>query len=72
MAKVDNTEVPSFYMNPSAFSQVKGDVKKEKGRAVRRSGETGFSRIFNEFRAKPAMNWDLSVIYLYLKKPQIF
>ena len=52
MAKVDNTEVPSFYMNPSAFSQVKGDVKKEKGRAVRRSGETGFSRIFNEFRAK--------------------
>ena len=54
MAKVDNAEVPSLYMNPSAYSQVKGEGKKEKGRAVRRSGDSAFSRILNEFRARTA------------------
>ena len=52
MAIVDNADIPSFYMNPSAYSQVKGDGKKDKGKAVRRSGANSFSRIFNEFRAK--------------------
>jgi uncharacterized protein YaaR (DUF327 family) len=49
MAKVD---VSSVLMNPSAYSQVRGDEKKEKGRAIRRSEEGRFSRIFNEFRSK--------------------
>jgi len=52
MAKVDNTDVSSFFLNPSAYSQVKGDEKKQKGRAIRRSGESSFSRIFNEYRPK--------------------
>lgn len=50
MALIDNTDVPSFYMNPSAWTQVKGDGKKEKGKAIRRNGDRGFSRIFDEFR----------------------
>ena len=52
MAIVDNTDVSSFFMNPSAYSQVKSDAKKDRGKAVRRSGESAFSRIFNEFRGK--------------------
>jgi len=51
MAVVDNTDVSSFFMNPSAYTQVKGDSKK-RGKAVRRGGETAFSRIFNDFRGK--------------------
>jgi uncharacterized protein YaaR (DUF327 family) len=50
MAKVD-TDVPSFYMNPSAYTHVKDD-KKTKG--IRHTGKTGFSRIFDEIRGKTA------------------
>jgi len=52
MAKIDNTDVSSLLFNPSAYSQVKGDAKKEKGRAIRKSGDASFSRIFEDFRAK--------------------
>ena len=49
MAKVD-TDIPSFYMNPSAYTQVKDDAKKTKG--IRRAGKTQFSRLFDEIRGK--------------------
>jgi uncharacterized protein YaaR (DUF327 family) len=49
MAKVDPSSV---LMNPSAYSQVRGEEKKEKGRAIRRGENGRFSRVFNEFRAK--------------------
>ena len=54
MALVDNTDVSSLFMNPGAYSQVKGDGKSEKGRALRRKGVNPFSRILNDFRAKTA------------------
>ncbi|MDR0487241.1 MAG: YaaR family protein [Treponema sp.] len=50
MAKVDTTDLPSFYMNPSAYSQVKDD-KKTKG--IRR-GKTDFSGILDDLRGKTA------------------
>ena len=50
MAKVD-TDVQSFFLNPSAYTQVK-DEKKTKG--TRRTGKTEFSRIFEEIRGKTA------------------
>ena len=50
MAKVD-TDVPSFYMNPSAYTHVKDD-KKTKG--TKRSGKTEFARVFDEIRGKAA------------------
>ena len=53
MAKVD-TDVPSFYMNPSAYSQIKDDPKKTKAAGIRRTGKTEFSRIFDELRGKTA------------------
>jgi uncharacterized protein YaaR (DUF327 family) len=52
MAKVDSPDLPSFYMNPAAYSQVKGDNKKSKG--VRQSGRTEFSRIFEDIRGTNA------------------
>jgi len=52
MANVDTGDIPSFYMNPGAYSQVKNEVKKNRGRNIRRTGEKGFSRIFEELRAK--------------------
>ncbi|MDR1587335.1 MAG: YaaR family protein [Treponema sp.] len=52
MAKIDSTDVPSFYMNPSAYSQVKGETKKARG--IRRGVETGFSEIFESIRGKTA------------------
>ena len=54
MARVDNTDTSSFFMNPQAYTQVKGEEKKEKGRVIKRGGASGFSRIFNEFRSKTA------------------
>ena len=54
MAKVDGTDTPSFYMNPSVYSAVKEESKKTRGRGVRRSGQTGFSRIFDDLRARTA------------------
>jgi len=55
MAKVD-TDVQSFYMNPSAYTPVKEDVKKSKvGRSgLKRGGKTEFSRIFESIRSKTA------------------
>jgi len=54
MAKVDapigGTDT-SFYMNPSAYSQVK-DEKKTKG--IRRGEKSDFSRLINELRGKTA------------------
>jgi uncharacterized protein YaaR (DUF327 family) len=52
MAKVDTGDLPSFYMNPQAYSQVKSDAKKEKG--IRRTGERSFSRVFQDIRGKTA------------------
>jgi uncharacterized protein YaaR (DUF327 family) len=52
MAKIDSPDLPSFYMNPAAYSQVKGDAKKNKTQGVRRGRE--FSRIFEELRGKTA------------------
>jgi uncharacterized protein YaaR (DUF327 family) len=52
MAKVDASDIPSFYMNPAAYSQVKEDAKKSRG--IRRKGETEFSRIFEDIRGKTA------------------
>ena len=51
MAKVD-TDVQSFFMNPSAYTHVKGEDKKTRG--IRRGGKTEFSRIFEEIRGKTA------------------
>ncbi|MCL2127376.1 MAG: YaaR family protein [Treponema sp.] len=51
MAKVD-TDVQSFYMNPSAYAKVKDDNKKTKG--VKHSGPTEFSRVFEEIYGKTA------------------
>jgi len=50
MAKVDGADA-SFYMNPSAFSQVKDD-KKNKG--LRRADKSEFSNLFDSLRAKTA------------------
>ena len=50
MAKVD-TDVQSFFLNPSAYTQVKDD-KKTKG--TKRTGKTDFSRIFEDIRGKTA------------------
>ena len=51
MAKVDTTEFPSFYMNPSAYTHVQ-DEKKTKG--VRHGNRTEFSRILDDVRGKTA------------------
>ena len=51
MAKVDG-DIPSFYMNPQAYSHVKDESKKTG--SVKRSGKTEFSRIFEEIRGKTA------------------
>ena len=51
MAKVD-TDVQSFYMNPSAYTHVKDD-KKPKGprtNGPQRTGKTEFSRVFDEIQ----------------------
>jgi len=50
MAKVESADT-SFYMNPSAYSQVK-DEKKSRG--VRRGERSDFSRIFDDLRGKTA------------------
>ena len=50
MAKVDSTD-PAFYMNPSAYTNVKNE-KKPKG--IRRGEKTEFSRLFDDFRGKTA------------------
>jgi uncharacterized protein YaaR (DUF327 family) len=54
MAKIDSPDVSSFYMNPSAYSQVKEEAKKTRGRSVRRGGETDFSKVFESVRGKTA------------------
>ncbi|MCL2761763.1 MAG: YaaR family protein [Treponema sp.] len=51
MAKVDG-DVPSFFMNPHAYSQVKKEEKKTS--TIKHSGKTEFSRIFDEIRGKTA------------------
>ena len=50
MAKVESTDT-SFYMNPSAYSQVKDE---KKSRSIRRGGKTDFSQIFDDLRSKTA------------------
>jgi len=50
MAKVESADT-SFYMNPSAYSQVK-DEKKSRG--IRRGDRTDFSRIFDDLRSRTA------------------
>jgi uncharacterized protein YaaR (DUF327 family) len=49
MARVDG-EVPSLYMNPAVYSQ----VKKEEPKKTKGVGKTEFSRIFDEIRGKTA------------------
>ena len=50
MAKLDTADIPSFYMNPSAYAHVK-DEKKTKNT---RTGKAEFSRVFDELRGKTA------------------
>jgi len=52
MARVDG-DVPSLYMNPSVYSQVKKEEPK-KTKQIGHSGKTEFSRIFDEIRGKTA------------------
>ncbi|GHV95018.1 hypothetical protein AGMMS50293_13380 [Spirochaetia bacterium] len=52
MAAIDSPDIPSFYMNPSAYSQVKSDNKKTK--ETRRPGKTDFSTLFEDIRGKTA------------------
>jgi uncharacterized protein YaaR (DUF327 family) len=52
MARVDG-EVPSLYMNPAVYSQ----VKKEEPKKTKKTGYTGkteFSRVFDQIRGKTA------------------
>jgi uncharacterized protein YaaR (DUF327 family) len=49
MARVDG-EVPSLYMNPAVYSQ----VKKEEPKKTKGIGKTSFSSIFEEIRGKTA------------------
>jgi len=56
MARVDG-DVPSLYMNPSVYSQVKKEEHKKTKSArtgLGPTGKTGFSRIFEEIRGKTA------------------
>ena len=53
MAKVD-TDVQSFFMNPSAYTHVKDDVKKTKVPRSPPGAKTGFSRIFDQIRGRTA------------------
>jgi len=50
MAKVDGTDT-SFFMNPSAYSQVK---EEKKSKNIRRGERTDFSRLFDDLRGKTA------------------
>lgn len=54
MAIIDNTDIQSFYMNPSAYDQVKTEVKIKKDREVRRAGKDDFKRVLDDLRAKTA------------------
>jgi len=51
MARVDG-DVPSFYMNPAAYTHVKEEPKKTKG--IKHSGKTEFSRLFEKLQGKTA------------------
>ena len=51
MEKIDNTDLPSFYMNPSVYTPVKNEIKKNKGREVRR---TGFQNFFESLKSDRA------------------
>ena len=53
MAKVDG-DLPSFFMNPQAYTHVKEETKKTRTSGPRRSGKTEFSRIFEAIRGKTA------------------
>ena len=55
MAKVE-TDVQSFYMNPSAYTHVKDDSKKTKVSKsnLGSTGKTGFSRMLDEIRGRTA------------------
>ena len=53
MAKVDIPDIPSLYMNPSAYSHVKDDVKKTKGKSIRGT-KTDFSSLMENIRGKTA------------------
>jgi len=53
MAKVDPTDIPSFYMNPSAYSKVKDEKKPGSKLGIRRE-RTDFSRLFDDLRSKTA------------------
>jgi uncharacterized protein YaaR (DUF327 family) len=54
MAKLDTADVQSFYMNPSAYSQVKGDLKKSKSSGLRRKDGVQFSSILDDMRSNAA------------------
>ena len=55
MAKVDITEVPSFYMNPSAYTHTKPEqANGKRARGVRRGEKSDFSRLFDSMRSKTA------------------
>ena len=54
MAKVDSTDIPSFYMNPSVYSQVKPERADEKRTKGIRRDKTDFSALFDDLRGKTA------------------
>jgi uncharacterized protein YaaR (DUF327 family) len=51
VAKVDSPDLPSFYMNPAAYSPVKGEAKKSK---ARQTGGADFARVFEGVRDQSA------------------
>jgi uncharacterized protein YaaR (DUF327 family) len=54
MAKLDTTDIPSFYMNPSAYTNAKEEVKKrsQKNTGIRRGSKTEFSSMLDDLRGK--------------------
>jgi uncharacterized protein YaaR (DUF327 family) len=54
MAKIDNTDIQSFYMNPNSYAQVKTEVKKNNGREIRRAEKNDFKRVLDDLRARTA------------------
>ena len=52
MAKLDSSDI-SLYMNPAAYTQVKDDVKKPKGKGIQKT-KTDFSSLLDDLRSKTA------------------
>ena len=51
MAKVDTTDIPSLFMNPSVYSHAKDEMKTK---GVKRGNKTDFSRVLDDLHGKTA------------------